>query len=65
MVFDGQGVQWPEMGKALIEADPRFRADILAMDSILQSFAQAPDWKIERKLSTVLCIDSMVLTCCR
>jgi acyl transferase domain-containing protein len=49
MIFSGQGAQWPEMGKDLIQIDPRFREDIRAMDDILQSLNYPPDWKIDGK----------------
>jgi acyl transferase domain-containing protein len=46
-VFTGQGAQWPEMGKELIEDYDTFRADIRAMDAALKQLKQAPSWKIE------------------
>jgi acyl transferase domain-containing protein len=49
MVFSGQGAQWAEMGRDLIETDPEFRKDIMAMDGILQSLKLPPDWSIESK----------------
>ena len=49
MIFNGQGAQWSEMGKDLIEKDQRFREDIRVMDGILQSLNYPPDWKIESK----------------
>jgi len=49
MIFNGQGGQWPEMGRDLVETDQKFREDIMAMDSILQSLKHPPNWKIESK----------------
>jgi acyl transferase domain-containing protein len=49
MVFSGQGAQWPEMGKDLIDTDPEFRQDIVAMDVILKGLKQPPEWSIESK----------------
>jgi acyl transferase domain-containing protein len=46
-VFTGQGAQWAEMGKELINDFPSFRADIRAMDKILASLEHSPTWKIE------------------
>lgn len=47
MIFSGQGAQWPEMGKSLIEQDPKFRKDIRLMDDILKGFKHPPSWTIE------------------
>ena len=49
MVFSGQGAQWPEMGRDLIEKDPDFRRDIVAMDDILKGLKHPPEWSIESK----------------
>ena len=49
MIFSGQGAQWPEMGKDLIQTDPTFREDIAAMDEILQSLKHSPPWRLESK----------------
>lgn len=49
MIFSGQGAQWPEMGRELVETDPEFRKDIQAMDGILKSLRHPPAWTIESK----------------
>lgn len=49
MVFSGQGAQWPEMGRDLIQDDPEFRKDIQDMDCILKSLVHPPNWNLERK----------------
>lgn len=51
-VFTGQGAQWAEMGKELIETNSTFRSTIRNVDRILQSLPknQAPDWTIEQTL---------------
>jgi acyl transferase domain-containing protein len=46
MVFAGQGVQYPEMGKELILSDPSFREDILKMDRILKELRFPPEWNL-------------------
>jgi acyl transferase domain-containing protein len=46
MVFAGQGVQYPEMGKELILSDPSFREDILKMDQILKGLRFPPEWNL-------------------
>ena len=47
MIFSGQGAQWPEMGKMLIEQNLEFRADIRLMDEMLKEFRHPPSWTIE------------------
>ena len=49
MISSGQGAQWPEMGRDLIEKDRNFREDILAMDDILQGLEYPPKWTTEVK----------------
>ncbi|KAH1919746.1 hypothetical protein KXV48_007179, partial [Aspergillus fumigatus] len=46
MIFSGQGAQWAEMGKKLIETEASFRHDLASMDSILQSLRKPPCWSI-------------------
>lgn len=46
MVFSGQGSQWVGMGKELLTTSADFRQCILDMDKILQSFGNAPNWRI-------------------
>jgi acyl transferase domain-containing protein len=46
MVFAGQGVQYPEMGKDLILTDLNFRRDILVMDQVLKTLRFAPEWNL-------------------
>ncbi|KAL8736136.1 MAG: hypothetical protein Q9181_002526 [Wetmoreana brouardii] len=50
MVFSGQGAQWPEMGKALMQHDPRFQKDIQVMDEVLRGLKHPPKWTIEAEL---------------
>ncbi|WP_182888167.1 type I polyketide synthase, partial [Microbispora sp. H10885] len=42
-VFPGQGSQWPEMARALLDADPVFRAGI---DACAEAFAEHTDWSL-------------------
>ena len=49
MIFSGQGAQWPEMGKDLMEQNEDFRSDIQLMDGMLQQFRYPPSWTIEGK----------------
>ncbi|KAL3421345.1 beta-ketoacyl synthase domain-containing protein, partial [Phlyctema vagabunda] len=46
-VFTGQGAQWPEMGRDLINDYPSFQADIQAMDKALSALDHPPSWSIE------------------
>jgi acyl transferase domain-containing protein len=46
-VFNGQGAQWPTMGKELMERFPKFRDDIRQMDNVLRHLKEAPTWSIE------------------
>ncbi|PYI12323.1 putative polyketide synthase [Aspergillus sclerotiicarbonarius CBS 121057] len=49
-IFTGQGAQWPEMGKQLLETSPLFRSVINECDEVLQSLPDAPSWKIAEEL---------------
>ena len=44
--FTGQGAQWPQMGKELLNDFPAFRNSILEMDRTLQSLAHPPSWTL-------------------
>ena len=46
LIFSGQGAQWPEMGKELIQADPTFRGSMERMDDILRKVAEPPSWSL-------------------
>ncbi|WP_204053386.1 SDR family NAD(P)-dependent oxidoreductase, partial [Microbispora siamensis] len=46
-VFPGQGSQWPEMARALLAADPVFRAEI---DACAEAFAPHVDWSLHAVL---------------
>lgn len=51
MVFTGQGAQWPQMGRELLDSNPTFLKSIRRLDMILQSMtAYAPQWNIEEEL---------------
>ncbi|WP_285505353.1 type I polyketide synthase [Actinokineospora sp. NBRC 105648] len=42
-VFPGQGAQWPEMGRALLDTSPVFRASI---EACAEAFAEHVDWSL-------------------
>ncbi|KAJ5238512.1 polyketide synthase [Penicillium chermesinum] len=50
-IFTGQGAQWSQMGKAIVEIFPRARAILQHLDRILQSSAVAPSWSLLRELT--------------
>lgn len=49
-VFTGQGAQWPQMGKQLIEEFPSFRHSILELDVILQRLPEKPSWTLQQAI---------------
>ncbi|KAI0377764.1 putative polyketide synthase [Hypomontagnella monticulosa] len=49
-VFTGQGAQWPQMGKELLETYPDFLNDIREMDRVLQQQDSPPEWRLEEEL---------------
>ena len=49
-VFTGQGAQWPQMGKELIEEFPSFRRTIQDLDSVLQTLPDGPSWTLQEAL---------------
>ena len=49
-VFTGQGAQWPQMGKELIEEFPTFRQTIQDLDAVLKTLPEAPSWTIDAAL---------------
>lgn len=50
MIFTGQGAQWPQMGLTLIDANKSFRSTIRALDTLLQTLQEPPDWTIEETI---------------
>ncbi|KAI1433783.1 ketoacyl-synt-domain-containing protein [Xylaria sp. CBS 124048] len=50
-VFTGQGAQWPEMGRELIDEFPSFRETIQMLDSTLRGLPHPPSWTL---LGTIL-----------
>jgi acyl transferase domain-containing protein len=49
-VFTGQGAQWAQMAKELIEDYPSFHADIEAMDDALSRLPEPARWSIKDEL---------------
>lgn len=45
-VFTGQGAQWAQMGKGLLDQYPSFRSSILKYDAFLKSLKHAPSWSL-------------------
>jgi acyl transferase domain-containing protein/SAM-dependent methyltransferase len=51
MVFTGQGAQWPQMGRELLDTNEAFRSSIRRLDEYLQSVPlYASNWGIEAEL---------------
>lgn len=46
-VFSGQGAQWAQMGRDLMESRPVFRETIARLDSVLASLPSAPEWTLK------------------
>ena len=49
-VFTGQGAQWAQMGKELLEVYPEVLRDIREMDNLLQQQDSPPAWTLEAEL---------------
>lgn len=51
IVFSGQGAQWPQMGRELMDSNPNFLNSIRRLDKHLQGMHEhAPEWTIEAEL---------------
>ncbi|MCJ1357758.1 MAG: hypothetical protein MMC33_007754 [Icmadophila ericetorum] len=51
MVFSGQGAQWPQMGRDLLDSNVTFLNSIRCLDGYLQRLHKhKPDWRIEEEL---------------
>jgi acyl transferase domain-containing protein len=51
MAFTGQGAQWPQMGRDLLQWNATFRDSIRSMDRFLGNLADsAPQWRLEAEL---------------
>ena len=49
--FTGQGAQWPQMGKELLQKNKIFSDTIDRLDKALQSLPEGPSWNIRDTLS--------------
>ena len=49
-IFTGQGAQWPQMGKELLESYILFSNTVDYLDSILQKLPEAPSWRLKDAL---------------
>lgn len=50
MVFTGQGAQWPQMAKEMLQSNDTFKSTIKSLDEHLQSLSDGPDWSLEKEL---------------
>lgn len=46
-IFTGQGAQWPQMGKEMMDEFPSFLRTIRELDSVLQGLPHPPSWTLE------------------
>lgn len=49
-VFTGQGAQWPQMGKDLVDGVPLARSYLKHLDDVLQSLPKPPSWSLLNEL---------------
>ena len=49
-VFTGQGAQWPQMGKDLINENADFRETIKELDRVLQELEDGPPWSLRDEI---------------
>ncbi|KAJ5375590.1 Acyl transferase/acyl hydrolase/lysophospholipase [Penicillium concentricum] len=49
-VFTGQGAQWSQMGKGVVDLFPQAKQVLEGLDSALQSLPQAPTWSLLKEL---------------
>ncbi|KAK7910829.1 beta-ketoacyl synthase domain-containing protein [Apiospora marii] len=52
-IFTGQGAQWSQMGRDLIESFPLAKATIQKLDAALQTLPQPPQWSLIDELCEV------------
>ncbi|RYP24614.1 hypothetical protein DL765_000440 [Monosporascus sp. GIB2] len=50
-VFTGQGAQWPQMAKDLLQCFPRTRAILEELDLVLQRIPDPPRWSLVEELT--------------
>ncbi|KAK3348484.1 putative polyketide synthase [Neurospora tetraspora] len=50
-VFTGQGAQWPQMGKQLLEFFPWTRSILEELDTVLQGVPNPPKWSLVEELT--------------
>ena len=49
-IFTGQGAQWSQMGKCIVEAFPSAKALLKRLDDALQSLPNPPQWSLKHEL---------------
>lgn len=50
-IFTGQGAQWPQMGRDLLEFFPQARAILEELDDVLQAQEDPPQWRLVNELT--------------
>ena len=51
MILTGQGAQWPQMGKSIIDTFPWTRLILEELDRVLQAQRNPPDWSLVSELT--------------
>ncbi|KAL8702745.1 MAG: hypothetical protein Q9201_004084 [Fulgogasparrea decipioides] len=49
-IFTGQGAQWPQMGRELLDKSSTFAQTINYLDNVLRTLPEAPSWTIKDAL---------------
>lgn len=58
-IFTGQGAQWPQMGRELLEFSPHARAILAELDDVLQAQHDPPQWRLVDELTEARSVKHM------
>ncbi len=54
-IFTGQGAQWSQMGKALVDTFPLATVLLAHLDDVLQALPEPPAWSLLSRFKILLC----------